>query len=154
MNPTDRLAALKLLSAAIAAEIKEAEAAALDWMRATRAKTAETDWGTVTRTWRKPTISVDDDEALLAWFEEQAPSEIIRTVRPAAKKAFIESLTLDGGCVVTKDGEVIDWAHVSEPTEGLMTRNSAESKESATALLRGRLAAILALPAPGAEVES
>lgn len=60
----------------------------------------------------KPTIDVDE-AGLMAFVEQTAPGEIMRTINPAFEKAVRRRLTIHDGKVVDRaTGEVVSWATV------------------------------------------
>lgn len=144
LNPAETLAALKLLEAALKDAITTATVAADAYRRQVRAKTLETDWGTLTLARRKPGWTIDED-ALLDWFETHAPTELETRVKPAARKAFEAQLHADSdGDVIGPDGDVLDWVAVKPGSEYLTTRLTPEAKAAATDAMQTRLGAFLA----------
>lgn len=144
LNPAETLAALKLLETALKDAIADAATAAEDYQRQVRAKTLETDWGTVTIARRKSGWTIDED-ALVEWFRSSAPTELEVRVKPAARKAFEAQLTIDSdGDVIGPDGDVLDWVAVKPGTEYLTTRLTPEAKRAATEAVTARLDAFLA----------
>lgn len=151
MKPTERIAALRLLEAAIKAEIAEATDQALAFADETGGKSFTTDWGTVSVTTRKPAPQVIDERELVAWFEANAPEEIERRVNDSARRAFLATCQIDGDQIITPDGEIIPWVRLSSPKTGVAVRNTPEAKEMATREIQARLNSLLALPGEGVE---
>lgn len=148
LNPAERWAALRLLESAVKDAAQTAKAEAEVYRQRVGAKSLESRFGDVSITRRKPTIHFDPD-ALLAWAEENAPHMIERSIPAALQDALKRELIIDGGDVVTADGEVVDFAFVQPGSEFLTWRASAETKAEAAAAVAQRLDATItaALPA-------
>ena len=138
MNPAESYAALKLLEAALRPALAEAREAAEQYRQQVGARALESPYGEVYITRRKPTAVVDED-ALLAWAESNAPDMIERRISPTALAAAKAGLMVDGGDVLTREGEVVEWATVAPGSEYLTWRASAEVKAQAVAAVTARL---------------
>ena len=172
MNPAETYAALKLLEHALKAAISDASMRAEDYARSVRAKSLETDHGTVTVTRRKPTVTVDE-AALLEWAHAHRPDVIVRSINPsdmaeavdviaahhpcllttALEPLFVqgkrESLIVDGDDVIDHDtGETVSWATVKPGAEFLTARLSAEAKAAAAVYVAGHVDALVAASLP------
>lgn len=55
-----------------------------------------------------------DDTRFLAWVKEHRPDQITEAVQPSYRKVFIAGLVFDGADAITMDGEVVDFAGVTE----------------------------------------
>ena len=138
MNPAERWAALRLLESAVKDAAQTAKAEAEVYRQAVGAKSLESPFGEVYITRRKPTAVIDEDD-LLAWAEEHAPDMIERRISPAALAAVKAGLVVDGDEVLTRDGEVVEWATVAAGSEYLTWRASPAAKTAAAAAVAARL---------------
>ena len=140
MNPAERYAFLKALQHGVSEAVRAAETEAHQWATEVRAKSLETDVGTVTVTRRKSTVQLDP-EAFLEWVQANRPDEIITTlsVRSSFAKAFTDALTPDGDDWITGDGELVDFARLVEGKEFLTTRLTDEVKAEAADTITARL---------------
>ena len=142
MNPAERYAALKLLEAGL----KEALSAAADeadtYRREVRAKSLETDYGTVTVTRRKPTVVVLDDAKLIDWCEDELPHLVQRSITPEGRawllgKRFV--IDSDGDVIDPATGETMSFLTAREGSEYLSFRATPQARESAVAAVSSRL---------------
>ena len=138
LNPAERWAALRLLESAVKDAAQTAKAEAEEYRQAVGAKSLESRFGDVSITRRKPTAVIDEDD-LLAWAEEHAPDMIERRISPAALAAVKAGLVVDGDEVLTRDGEVVEWATVAAGSEYLTWRASPDAKTAAAAAVAARL---------------
>lgn len=141
MNPAEELAELKLLKWGVDAAVREAEVRALEYAEQVRAKSLETDRGTVSVVQRRPTAKLDPD-GFLAWVKANAPTEIVESVNPAYEAAFHKSLKLDGEDVLTPEGEVLDFAHVAPGARYVSAKLTADIKAQAEEYVAAHLDAL------------
>lgn len=143
MTPPEQLAALRLLEHALKSAIAEATEAADAFRRATRAKTLETDWGTVSLVRRKPSIEFVDGP-LMVWAEDNAPSMITRTISTAAKTSLKARLVVDddGLVIDTETGEALSFASLKPGGESLSVRLTEDAKVWAAASVEGDAGAL------------
>lgn len=134
MNPAETYARLKLLELALRRVLPAAAEAAEAYRESVRAKTLETDHGTVTGVRPQPAISLDP-EAFLAWVVEHRPDEIRPTVNPAFRAAYLAELRVVGDCVIDRNGEVIEFASVRRGRPYLTTRFTEDAKRAAEAVV-------------------
>lgn len=147
LNPAERYAALKLLAAGVDAALSQAADEAEQYRRTVRARSLETDWGTVGVARRKPTIAFDE-AGLLAWCEEHNPDAIIRTVSDLARRSLRARCVIDGEEVIdTSTGEPLDFATVTPGAEYLRVTLSPAAKEAAAMADADQLAAIAQMSA-------
>lgn len=172
LNPAETYAGLKLLEHAIKGAVVEAAARADEYRLAVRAKSLETDYGTVSVTRRKPTVVVDES-ALADWAALNRPDVIVEYIAPADMDEALDTLrahhprilsrrldplfvqamraklVADGDDAVDPDtGESMPWATVKPGTEFLSTRLTAEAKAEAEQYVTDRIAMLVesALP--------
>ena len=137
LNPAEQLAALRLLEHGLSVAIREAADAADDYRRAARAKQLETDWGLLSLTRTKETITLEDVQ-LLEWAAANAPHLITQTISTAAKAALKARCEIvDGDVIDTETGETLTFATVKPGREGLTVRLAPEAKAWAEAAVVG-----------------
>lgn len=150
MNPAERYAALKLLEHALRSAITAAAKDAEDYAVEVRAKSLETDYGTVGVTRRKPAVTVDE-AALLEWATKHRPDVIRPSLDPLFVQAMRAKLVADGDDAVDPEtGEAVSWASVRPGAEYLWTRLSAESKAEAERYVSEHVGALVAASLPKA----
>lgn len=133
MNPAETYARLKLLELALKRVLPKVAEEADRYRESVRAKTLETDHGTVTTVKPKPAISLDPD-GFLRWVRAHRPDELLEHVNPAFQAAFVADLQAVGDEVVDKStGEVVEFAHVHHRRPYLTTKLTEESKNAAEA---------------------
>ena len=132
MNPAEKFAALQLLSHGLQAALDEAKAEAMAYARHHRAKSLETDYGSVGLTRKKPTVRITDEGAFLAWCRENAPSEIVESVRPSFVTAFKKQILAEPhGLIYGLTGEEVDFVDLVAGYEFLSVRLTGEAKRDA-----------------------
>ena len=146
MTPSERFAALKTLEAAVKAVASEAGEVAIQHGSDTGADRWRTEYGTVVIATRKDAPVIADEAGLLQWVKENAPTEIVETVRPAYAKMLMDRCAVDGDTVIdTATGEALPFAMVRRGTVYASTPKS-DAKEDTVArwelLLTERLDAI------------
>lgn len=137
MRPAERLAVLKAVKVAVDAEIRDAEMGVRRVRDETGAKTFDTELGSVGISVRAASVAVVDDQAFLAWVLANHPQAVEQTVRDADRKAIIASLTVEGGDILTRDGEVVSWAAVRPGSEYVTVRLTDAAKARALAWTHG-----------------
>ena len=142
MNPAERYAALKLLEAGIKDALAAAADAADEYRREVRAKSLETDYGTVTVTRRKPTVIVLDDDKLVGWCEDELPHLVQRSITPEGRawllsKRFV--IDSDGDVIDPATGETVPFLAAREGAEYLSFRATPQARESAVTAVSSRL---------------
>lgn len=130
MNTVERLAALRALRHGLDSAIAVAEEEIRHVRQLTGARSFTTSLGSVTIAQRKPSIRLDSD-AFLDWCRENAPGEIVESVRPSFEKAVKARLRVAGGDVVDGDGVVVDYATATEGSEYITVKLSDDAKDSA-----------------------
>lgn len=154
LNPAERYAALRLLSEGVTAALKSAEAEAEAYRQQVRAKTLETDYGSISITRRKPTIRFEQDR-LVQWCQHEYPN-LVRTVAsiPAVSETWLKEhrFRIDGSDVLdVETGEVVDWAHVSPGSEYLTFRADPAAKAEAVAAVATRVELLAGALTPAIE---
>lgn len=151
MNPAERYGALKLLSEGIAAALKDAQADADAYRKSVRAKSLETDFGSVSITRRKPSIRFDSGP-LADWCKDEYPELVKTTISiPATSETWLKDnrFTIDGDDVLdTETGEIVEWAHVSPGSEYLTFRAEPTAKAAAVAAIASRVELLAAAITP------
>lgn len=130
MNPAERYHELKALKHGVDAAVRQAQAEAEAYARETRGKTFLTDRGQVTVVTKRPTVTLDE-AGLLAWVRENAPTEIVESVRTAYAEQYRKSLRIVDGEAVDADGCVVDFATVGEAVTYLKADLDADTKSEA-----------------------
>ena len=146
MTPAERFAALKTLEVALKAVLIDAGADTIQHGSATGADRWRTEYGTVNIVTRDDKPVVADEASFVAWCKDNAPEQVMETVRPAYTKQLLDRCTVDGDTVIdTATGEALPWAMVRRGIVYASTPKS-DAKEQAAArwdaLLRDRLDAI------------
>lgn len=137
MTPAEEYAALKLLEHALKGALEVAAEKADEYRRTTRAKQLETNYGLVSLTRYKPSITAPE-AALLAYAEEHAPHLIQRSLSTPAKSALMGAWEIVGDDVVDGvTGEVIEFAQIRPGRETLAVRLTPEAKDMAAGVLSG-----------------
>ena len=142
MNPAERYAALKLLEAGLKEALTAAAEEADTYRREVRAKSLETDYGTVTVTRRKPTVIVLDDDKLVGWCEDELPHLVQRSITPEGRawllsKRFV--IDSDGDVIDPATGETVPFLAAREGAEYLSFRATPQARESAVTAVSSRL---------------
>lgn len=142
MNPAEKYAALKLLEAGLKEALTNAAEEADTYRREVRAKSLETDYGTVTVTRRKPTVVVLDDAKLIDWCEDELPHLVQKSVTPEGRawllgKRFV--IDADGDVIDPTTGETMPFLTAREGSETLSFRPTPEARTAAVAAVSGRL---------------
>lgn len=140
LNPAERYAALKLLDHGLKAALATAASEAEAYRQSVRAKSLETDWGTVTVARRKPSIRFDE-RRLIEWCEDNLPDLVHKSV-PTESQTWLKTkrFTIDGESVIdTATGEEVDWATVHEGSDYLTVRLSTEAKVAAVETVSSRV---------------
>lgn len=140
MNPAERYARLKLLEIAVRRALQGAAHDATEYQERLRARTLESDHGTISVVRRKP-VPIVDSAAFLEWVKEHRPDELVSHVNPAFEKAFVAALRCVGDVVVDGNGEVIEFASVHRPAPYLTVRLTEEAKTAATESLTAHVEA-------------
>lgn len=150
MNPIDKYAALRALEHGISGAVAVAAEEVEQLRKLTRAKSFESDWGSISVTTPKPTISYDP-AALLEWAQAHMPHEVIpehtevvpAAVRPTlAKTLEVRFQLVDGEVIDTETGEAIPFAKVTQRPEYLAMRMPADKKAEAVAYVAGHVAEV------------
>lgn len=132
MTPIDTYARLKLIELALKRVLPAAADAAEKYREQIRARSVETDMGTVTSVRRKPVIILDP-RAFLQWVTEHRPDELLTVVNPAFEKAYTANLRHHDGEVFDSDGVEVPFAHVHQSAPYLTVRMPEEIKNAAAA---------------------
>ena len=154
MNPAERYAALKLLEAGLKDALATAAEAADDYRREVRAKSLETDYGTVTVARRKPAVVILDDRALIAWCDDELPHLVQRSITLEGRAWLTgKRFVIDGSDVIDPTtGEAMPFMGIKDGTEYLTFRPTPEARATAVGAVSTRLldalTAELQLPAP------
>jgi len=147
MTAAERFAALKTLEVAVKALASDAAEQAIQQGSDTGADRWRTEYGTVVIATRKDAPVIADEQGLVTWALEHAPSEVIQTVRPTFAKILMDRCTVDGYDVIdTTTGEVLPFAMVRQGTTYVTTPKSDAKDNTITRwelLLRERLDTIL-----------
>ena len=146
MNPAERYAALKLLEAGLKAALIDAAAEADAYRQQVRARSLDTDWGTVTVAKRKPSLVVTSEQGLIDWCVENLQNIVIYTIPPESRSWLLTQRFAVAGdeAVDPVTGEVLPFLAVKPGTEYLTCRLTAEAKDAAKTAVAGRLADSLA----------
>ena len=141
MNPAERYAALKLLEAGLKEALSAAAEEADTYRREVRAKSLETDYGTVTLTRRKPTVVVLDDAKLIDWCEDELPHLVQRSITPEGRAWLLGKrfVIADGDVIDPATGEAMPFLTTREGAEYLTFRATPQARESAVAAVSSRL---------------
>lgn len=142
MNPAEIYAKMKLLKHAIDTAVRQAEQDAMEYAEQTRARTLETDHGTVSLARRRPSARLDE-QGFLQWVKENHPTEVVESVRPAYAETFRKSLRIVGEDVLTAEGEVLDFASVADGVVYLSTRLTDHDKTEAVEYVAANLESLL-----------
>ena len=136
LNPAERYAALKLLEAGLKAALADAAAEADEYRQQVRARSLETDYGTVSVTRRGPTLVVTDEAALIAWCDDEMPNLVQRTITPQSRTWLLNTrfAATDTKAVDRVTGEVLDFLAVKPGSEYLTCRLTPEAKDAAAAV--------------------
>ncbi len=142
MNAAEKYAALKLLEAGLKEALTAAAAEADAYRREVRAKSLETDYGTVTVTRRKPTVIVLDDDKLIDWCADELPHLVQRSITPEGRawllsKRFV--IDSDGDVIDPATGETVPFLAAREGAEYLSFRATPQARESAVTAVSSRL---------------
>lgn len=89
-----------------------------------------------------------DDEALLAWVQENRPDQLVTVVRPEYRRKLVDRLTVDNGKVVDRlTGELVPYAKpvTSKRRVEVHNHNGRSDVEEAANLLEQQLDTIAAL---------
>ena len=153
MNPAETYAALKLLEAALRPALAQAAADAETYRQAVGAKSLESPYGDVSITRRKPALIVTDDDALIAWCEDELPNLVRRSITPEARTWLLSkrfALSDDGDPIDPATGEIVPFLAATPGAEYLTWRAKPETKAAAAAAIAERLEAVTAaiLPTP------
>lgn len=136
MNPAEKYARLRLLEHAVRAALPGAAAAAEEYRESVRAKSLETDYGTVSVVRPKRVAYIADPDAFLAWVQEHRPDEIVHSVRPSFAEAYLAELGMDSsGECFDRDGEIVPWAASKMGRPHLRVALDAETKRAAAGLV-------------------
>lgn len=142
MTKAHRLAVLKALSAGLAAVIKDTEAQILELSDETGADHFDTPYGPLSVGGGDARIQIADERGFLEWVKENHPEQIMDAVRPAYTKALLAQLREVGAFIILPDGEVAEWAGLSEPRERFVawprSTKQTEAKEAAVGFFRDR----------------
>lgn len=142
MNPAERYAALKLLEAGLKDALIAAAEDADTYRREVRAKSLETDYGTVSVTRRKASVVVLDDAKLIAWCEDELPHLVQRSITTEGRawllgKRFV--IDADGDVIDPATGETMPFLTAREGSEFLSFRPTPEARTAAVAAVSSRL---------------
>ena len=142
MNPAEKYAALKLLEAGLKEALTAAAEEADTYRREVRAKSLETDYGTVTVTRRKPSVVVLDDAKLIDWCEDELPHLVQKSITPEGRawllgKRFV--IDADGDVIDPATGETMPFLTAREGSEFLSFRPTPEARTAAVAAVSSRL---------------
>jgi len=136
VKAADTYAALSALKAGIDAAIKDAGAEALAFSNENGVKSLLTPFGAVTIAAKEPSIAFDD-AALLAWVQENHPTEVetIVRVRPSFEKVLRDRFVIVKGDTVvdTQTGEVVEFATVTAGGDPYITFPSSKEQKAAKA---------------------
>ena len=141
MNPAEKYAALKLLEAGLKEALTAAAEEADTYRREVRAKSLETDYGTVTVTRRKASVVVLDDAKLIAWCEDELPHLVQKSVTPEGRAWLLgKRFVIEGADVIDPTtGESMPFLSAREGSEFLTFRPTPESRTAAVAAVSSRL---------------
>ena len=141
MNPAEKYAALKLLEAGLKEALTAAAEEADAYRREVRAKSLETDYGTVTVTRRKASVVVLDDAKLIAWCEDELPHLVQKSVTPEGRAWLLgKRFVIEGADVIDPTtGESMPFLSAREGSEFLTFRPTPESRTAAVAAVSSRL---------------
>ena len=146
MNPAERYAALKLLEAGLKEALTAAAEDADTYRREVRAKSLETDYGTVTVTRRKATVVVLDDARLIDWCEDELPHLVQRSITPEGRAYLLGKrfVIADGDVIDPTTGETMPFLAAREGSEYLTFRATPEARTAAVGAVSARLLDALA----------
>ena len=145
MNAAEKLMAIKGLIAGLQAAEAAQKEGILDLKQQVGASSFKTALGGVSVATPKPKITVTDEAGLLAWVEDNFPSEVetIRRVRPRSREVLVGHLMMVGSDVVTAEGEVVTWATVDQGEEYVTARLAGEVKAAAVEQVGAALDSLL-----------
>lgn len=154
LNPAERYAGLRLLAEGVQAALKTAAAEAEEYRRSVRAKSLDTDYGSVFVTVRKPSIAFDDAQ-LVEWCDEHYP-ELVQTVRSVPTRSLTwlrdQRFRIEGDDVVdVETGEVVEWASVMPGSQSLTFRADPDARRVTVAQAQERIEALMAAVQPAIE---
>ena len=145
MRAVDKLAAIAALKAGLTAAEAELKHEVLALADATGARNFAHG---IYVARRSAGVQIADDAAFIAWVQQNAPGEIVPTVRDSYRKAIEAQLVQVGDDVVLKGtGEAVDWADVGtdgEPYVGV--KLDPQVKAAAVAAVAERIEDYLAMP--------
>lgn len=136
MSAAETYAALAAIKAGIEAAMKEAGNDALSFGTQNGVKSFMTPFGAVTLVTKDPAIAFDD-AALLAWVQENHPTEVetITRVRPSFEKVLRDRLVIVKGEDVLDPatGELLEFATVVQPGDPHISFPSSKEQKAAKA---------------------
>ena len=145
MRAVDKLAAIAALKAGLTAAESEVKQEILALAVATGARNFAHG---IYVAHRSATVGIADDAAFIAWVQQNAPGEIVPTVRDSYRKAIEAQLVqVDGDVVLKGTGEAVDWAGVGtdgEPYVGV--KLDPQVKAEAVALVATNIDEWAAMP--------
>lgn len=136
MNAAERYAALKAVKSAVDAAIRVAEREVTATMNATSASQFKVSLGTISYVSASQTIMFDDD-ALLAWAQENTPWEV--DTAPRVRDTLRKQFKIIGDDVVHEpSGEIVTFARVRPYREATVAVKLADdTKQRADEIGRG-----------------
>jgi len=84
----------------------------------------------------RQTLAVTNEAELLAWVEENHPTEIVRSVRPSFLKALTELSKGKGGPVINRDGDVVPGVEIVSGDPYMTIRSGDDAENVVTGLIR------------------